>query len=168
MIAALDVHYSATKSNAAAVVFGDWRSDSQIEQFTAIDAPAAEYQPGEFYMRELAPLLKVIAQIKYKVDTYVIDGYCHLSSEHAPGLGAYLNDALGCSATIVGVAKNRYRQSHHAAEVFRASSKRALFVTAIGIDYNLAAQHIASMAGRFRIPDILKAVDRLSRTGMER
>jgi deoxyribonuclease V len=164
MIAALDVYYTATQAHAAALVFADWGSNASIARYTAMESPAAAYEPGKFYLRELSPLLKVIGQIQQDVDTYLIDGYCHLSPNFAPGLGAYLSEALGQTATIVGVAKKRYRQSQHAVEVRRGRSKRPLFVTAIGIGYELAAQHVASMAGRFRIPDMLKAVDRLSRT----
>jgi len=82
-------------------------------------------------------------------------------------LGAYLNKSLAHPAMIVGVAKNRYRKSQHAVAVFRANSKRPLFVTAIGMGYDVAAQHVKSMAGQFRIPAIIKAVDRLSRTETE-
>ncbi len=114
-------------------------------------------------MRELSPLLEVIRRIDRDVDTYVIDGYCSLSSAGAPGLGVHLDDALERSATIVGVAKSRFRQSRHAVEVLRGRSRRPLFVTAIGIDDQLAGRHVASMAGRFRFPDMLKAADRLSR-----
>ena len=167
MIAALDVHYTETKSHAAAVIFDEWYSDEPIATHTATDTNVAEYEPGKFYMRELSPLLKVISQIQGVVDVYVIDGYCHLSHSFAPGLGVYLHDALESPAAIVGVAKNRYRNSDHAVEVFRGGSKRPLFVTSIGMEYGVAAEHIQSMAGEFRIPAMLKAVDRLARTSVE-
>jgi len=167
MIAALDVHYSGNTATAAAVVFENWSSNEAIAQYTALESPVAAYEAGQFYMRELSPLLTVIKQIKLPTDTYIIDGYCHLSSDFAPGLGVYLNDALGKSATIVGVAKNRYRDSQHAIEVLRATSKRPLFVTSIGISYEIAAQNVASMAGQYRIPEMLKAVNRLSRISLQ-
>lgn len=166
MIAVLDVHYIDTKAHAAAVVFADWQSEEQLTSHRAIEEPVAEYEPGKFYMRELSPLLKVIMQLDPKVHTYVIDGYCHLSQDFAPGLGAYLHASLAQPVTIVGVAKNRYRDSEHAVEVFRANSKRPLFVTAIGIEYKLAGEHVHSMAGQFRIPKMLKAVDRHSRNAI--
>jgi deoxyribonuclease V len=167
MIAALDAHYSQTRAHAAAVVFHEWRSPDYIAHHTAIESPVLEYEPGRFYLRELSPLLKVIRQIDCHIDTYVIDGYCHLSAKFAPGLGAYLRESLARPATIVGVAKNRYQESQHAVEVFRANSKRPLFVTAIGMGYDVAGQHVKSMAGQCRIPAMLKAVDRLSRTETE-
>src|SRR5215471_16698552 len=107
MIVALDVHYSETTAHASAVVFNEWHSREYIACYTAIDSPVAEYEPGQFYMRELSPLLSVIRKIAYQVDTYIIDGYCHLSSGNAPGLGEYLHRSLKVPATILGVAKNR-------------------------------------------------------------
>jgi deoxyribonuclease V len=83
-------------------------------------------------------------------------------------LGACLYEAIGGGASIVGVAKSRYRDTSHAIELTRGVSKRPLFITAIGMDYGQAARHIASMAGDFRIPSLLKAVDRLARTRPER
>jgi deoxyribonuclease V len=167
MIAALDVHYTDTAAHAAAIVFKEWQSEEPIASRTATEEPVAAYEPGKFYRRELSPLLRVITQIGFDVHTYVIDGYCHLSRDLTPGLGAYLHRSLTQPAVIVGVAKNRYRDSEHAVEVFRANSKRPLFVTAIGIEYNVAAQHIQSMAGQFRIPKMLKAADGLARTEIE-
>lgn len=167
MIAALDVHYTSTKAHAAAIVFDEWQSDEPLARHTTTEAPVAEYEGGKFYLRELSPLLKVIAQLGSDIDTYVIDGYCHLSRKFVPGLGAYLHASLTHSTIIVGVAKNRYRDSKHAVEVFRANSKRPLFVTAIGIQYRVAGQHVQSMAGQFRIPKMLKAVDSLARAKSE-
>lgn len=167
MIAALDVHYTDTTAHAAAVVFDEWQSDNSLASHAVTEAPVAEYEPGKFYMRELLPLLKVIADLESNVFTYVIDGYCHLSRDFVPGLGAYLYDALPHPAVIVGVAKNRYRDTNHAVEVFRGDSTRPLFVTAIGIDYDVAGRHVRSMAGQFRIPKMLKAVDSLARLEAE-
>ena len=167
MIVALDVHYTDSTAHAAAVVFNKWNSAESVARYTATESPVADYEPGLFYMRELSPLLKVIGQIAGSIDTFVIDGYCHLSSDCAPGLGVHLHDSLSQPATIVGVAKNRYRNSEHAVEVFRASSTRPLFVTSIGIEYDVAAGHVQSMAGPFRIPTMLKAVDRIARSDKE-
>lgn len=167
MIACFDVYYSGGKATAAAAVFSDWRSLKFEFAYTAILSDVAEYEPGKFYLRELAPLLSVIEKIEQPIETFVIDGYCHLSSDLKPGLGAYLHETLPQGVEVIGVAKNCYRQSQHAVEVYRGESSKALFVTSIGIEPELAAKHVASMAGEFRIPTILKAVDRLSRVGQE-
>ncbi|MBK8015145.1 MAG: endonuclease V [Deltaproteobacteria bacterium] len=163
MIVALDVHYTGSTAHAAAVGFDEWQSDKCIASYTAMESPVAEYEPGKFCVRELSPLLKVIRQIDSNITTYVIDGYCHLSSDLAPGLGAYLHEALAEPTAIVGIAKNRYRQTQHAIEVFRGKSRRPLFVTSIGIEYDVAGRCVQSMTGQFRVPEMLKAVDRLAR-----
>src|SRR5262245_4385713 len=109
MIAALDVHYANSTAHAAAVVFRDWRSRAIIARYTAAQPAAADYEPGQFYLRELAPLLAVTQRIQEDINAFFIDGYCHLSADFAPGLGAHLSNALAQSAAIIGVAKNRYR-----------------------------------------------------------
>ena len=166
MIAALDVHYSASSACAAAILFDDWGAEVPKERHSVTVPGCADYQPGQFYLRELSPLLDVIINISNRVDTYVIDGYCHLSSDCAPGLGTILHQELKQEAIIIGVAKNRDRQSNHAVEICRGNSTRPLFVTSIGIEYNLAGEYINSMAGNFRIPTLLKTVDRLARDGL--
>ncbi len=163
MIACLDVYYSGDTANAAAIVFSDWQSDSPVSKYTALVRGIAEYEAGRFYLRELEPLRAVISKIAEPIHTYLIDAYCHLSDDHAPGLGSYLFESLDQKATIVGVAKNRYRDSKHAVELLRGRSIRPLFVTSIGIPYDTAARHVASMIGQDRIPVLIRAADRLSR-----
>lgn len=165
LISCLDVYYTEEKADAAAVVLADWQAGSPLSRYTATVKGVAQYEPGRFYLRELLPIQAVIAKIVEPIDVYVIDGYCHLSPDHTPGLGAYLHEALGGAVSVVGVAKNRYRDTTHAVEVLRAGSVRPLFVTSIGLAYDAAAQRIASMAGKYRIPDLIKAADRLSRGG---
>lgn len=164
MIAALDVHYSDTKASAAAVVFESWDSETPLSTYVVSTQNCGDYLPGQFYLRELQPLLAVISAIRDEITIFVIDGYCHLSAEGERGLGAHLAENLPDESTIVGVAKSRFRGSQHATEVFRGESKRPLFVTAIGLNYHQAANKIASMHGPYRIPTLLKEVDRLSRT----
>lgn len=168
MKACLDVFYSRGSATAAALVFEEWSASAFVSAYTVTVPQLAAYEPGKFYRRELGPLLAVIAKIDVPIDVYVIDGYCHLSAARAPGLGAYLKKALPSTISVIGVAKSRYGNSDHAIELLRAQSRRPLFVTAIGIDYEQAAQYIASMAGAFRIPTLLKAVDHLTRTATTR
>jgi deoxyribonuclease V len=168
MIACLDVYYSDSRAHAAAVVFESWSSTEVVAEYDATVAELAPYQPGQFYLRELQPLLAVIEKIKQSIDTYIIDGYCYLSADLAPGLGARLHDRLGRTSTMIGVAKNRYQQTSHATELFRGGSARPLFITAIGIDSEHAAHLIGSMAGQHRIPILIKAADGLSRSIRQR
>ena len=167
MIACFDVYYSGEKATAAAIVFSDWQSSSYESAYTASLSDVAKYEPGEFYLRELAPLHSVIDKIEQPIETFIMDGYCHLSADMRPGLGSYLQESLTPGAVIIGIAKNRYRDSQHAAEVIRGQSLKPLFVTSIGIERELAAENVRSMHGEFRIPTMLKAVDQLSRSGSE-
>lgn len=163
MIACLDVQYDEGTGRAAAVVIDDWTADTARAAYCVSVAVDEEYKSGEFYRRELAPLLEVIDQIKEDIDVFVVDAYCQLDEKGSPGLGAHLQAALGPDVTVIGVAKNRYRDSRHAEEVLRGGSDRPLFVTAVGMSADAAATNIASMAGPYRVPKLLKQVDRLAR-----
>lgn len=167
MIACLDVHYSESNACAAAVVFKKWQAKTAQSEYSASVGPANAYEPGRFYLRELVPLTRVIETIGEAVDVFVIDAYCSLDSDGAPGLGAHLHRALDESVAVVGVAKNRFRNTDHARLVYRGDSSRPLYVTAVGMDPDRAADSIASMSGDYRIPNLMKQADRLSRSQPE-
>ncbi len=164
MIVCLDVHYTETGASAAALVFESWGSGNSIdEKFICLDK-IEEYVPGSFYKRELPPLLKLLSLLPDQPAILLIDGYCTLSADGLPGLGARLFDRLPYKPTIVGIAKNRFKDTCHAEEVYRGNSNRPLFVTSIGIAQDEAADRIAAMHGEYRIPTLLKAVDSLARS----
>lgn len=163
MLACLDVHYTGDHAHAAAVTFESWHSTSSLSQFTAALRQDAPYEPGNFFRRELPPLLAVLGRLPEEPQTILIDGYCVLSAEGEPGLGAHLSEKVSPDTTIVGIAKNRYRDSTHAAEVLRGTSKQPLFITAINMPQQVAAKHVHDMAGTHRIPMMIKAVDTLAR-----
>jgi deoxyribonuclease V len=98
-----------------------------------------------------------------QVELIVIDGYVWLDENRRPGFGAYLHEAMGERIPVVGVAKTRFATDDQAIEVRRGASDRPLYVTAAGIDPELAADAILEMHGAFRIPTLLKRVDSLSR-----
>ena len=164
MIACFDVHYEHDYATAAAILFEDWQDDRISAQVTVRCTDIAAYQSGSFYQRELKPLNAILEKIECNVDCFVIDAYCHLSEDGSPGLGVYFHELLPDDPVVIGVAKNRFRDTTHAIEVLRGESKKPLFVTAIGIEDEVAAEHIRSMAGEHRIPTILKAVDSLCRS----
>ena len=166
MIACFDVHYADDATvRAAAIVFQNWSDETPIEQLVVPCSSPHEYVAGEFFKRELDPLKTVISKIENPIQTFLIDAYCQLSADGMAGLGTYLFNELREDSIVIGVAKNRFRDTGHAAEVFRGGSSRPLFVTSIGIDYQLAAGRISSMCGSHRIPTLLKMVDQLSRNG---
>lgn len=165
MIAVVDVHYhSAGGSTAAVVVFRDWREDRIETEFLENIAEVEPYEPGNFYKRELPCLLLVLGKVQHTLETVIVDCYVWLAPDNRPGLGAHLNRALGSGIAVVGVAKNPYRELSNALPVIRGRSRRPLYVSAVGIDPASAANHVGSMHGHYRIPTILKRVDRLCRS----
>jgi len=165
MIACFDVQYELNCGHAAAITFAEWTDTSSVDQYSLAVPGVGEYRPGSFYQRELKPICEIIKLIQSPVKYFVIDAYCHLSASLDPGLGSYLLQTLPEDSVVIGVAKNRFRDTTHAVELFRGGSDRPLFITSIGIGYQQAASFIKSMSGDHRIPTLLKTVDRICRSG---
>jgi deoxyribonuclease V len=107
-------------------------------------------------------LLAVLGKVGVLVETVVVDGYVWLSRDAKPGLGAHLYESLGRTIPVIGVAKTQFL-SAPAACVKRGHSDKPLFVTAAGIDLEMAARYIEGMHGEHRLPTLLRRVDRLCR-----
>jgi deoxyribonuclease V len=161
---AVDVHYlDGGMARAAAVAAGE-RTFSRVAWTRALVVPTgAPYVPGQLYLRELPPLRAVIPA-GGGVSLIVVDGYVDLDPDGRPGLGARVHAEFG--VPVIGVAKTAFRGASHAAAVLRGGSSRPLHVTAAGMSVGEAAGVVGEMAGRFRLPDALKLVDRLAR-GLE-
>jgi len=158
------VHYLADGGARAALVGSrDRRFSVVTETRTALIGSVAPYRPGEFYRRELPPLRAVIPA-GGEVALIVVDGYVDLDPDGRPGLGAHVHAEYG--VPVVGVAKTAFAGATHAARVLRGQSARPLYVTGAGLPVAEAAAMVAQMAGRHRLPDVLKQVDRLAR-GLE-
>jgi deoxyribonuclease V len=163
MILALDAHYRQDDSGrVAAVAFNDWTDNRPAEEYYTEITHAEPYRPGEFYLRELPGLLEIIEKVGEKPDMIVVDGYAWLGRDR-PGLGARLWESLGRTVPVIGVAKSPFKGAP-ALEVEHGGSWRHLYVTAAGIDQVKAAEAIRSMHGAHFMPEMLRLVDRLSRT----
>jgi deoxyribonuclease V len=163
MIAAVDVHYFKTGGTAAGVLFKHWTSERpEVELGESIER-VEPYEPGSFYRRELPCLLKLLEPVKNRVETVIVDGYVWLGPGNRPGLGAHLFKALDEKIRVIGVAKSIFSRATNARAVLRGRSRRPLYVTAVGIDSLVAAEHIRTMHGAHRIPTLLKRVDELCR-----
>lgn len=161
MICCVDVDYQPAGVTSACAGFDAWTDPiAAIEIVMRSSRPAAEYRSGEFYVRELPFLLALLERMP-PVDVVVVDGYVWLGPDH-PGLGKHLHDALAAPTAIVGVAKTRYAGAE-SVDVVRGDSDKPLFVTAVGIDPRVAAEHVRAMHGEFRIPTLLRRVDALAR-----
>ncbi len=163
-ILALDVGYKDTGALSAGVLFDGWTATSPLKEITTHVPDVEEYVPGEFYKRELPCILAVLSLVSDPLDLIIIDGYVDLGTPPRDGLGAHLWNHLGGSVPIVGVAKTRYAGTSQEIAVHRNGSTRALYVTARGIPIEDARSGVLSMSGSYRIPDMLKLVDTLSRT----
>lgn len=162
MFAAVDVYYPASGgARAALVLASDAAFSVYVCEKTAFVEHVAPYRPGEFYRRELPPLRAVLADVEH-VELLVIDGYVTLDPGGRLGLGAYAHAEFGMP--VIGVAKSRFASAVHAIPVVRGSATRPLYVTSARIPPADAAELVRTMAGRFRLPDALRQVDRLARS----
>lgn len=163
MIAAVDVHYSGDAGYAACLAFPRWTDAEPDAEYGALVRPVQDYEPGQFWRRELPCLLAVLACLLQPPEVVIIDGYVWLDASDRKGLGAHLFEALGAAIPVVGVAKGSFCGSPHATQVSRGSSSRPLFVTAAGMPLADAAAAVASMHGAHRMPTLLRRVDQLCR-----
>ena len=163
MIACFDVHYRADFAQAAAVVLSDWRDAKAVRTYVIQTPLAGEYEPGQFYKRELPVLLELLARIEEPLTYLVVDSYVYLS-QNRPGLGAYLYEAVDKKIPVIGVAKTHFRAAEAVEEsLLRGESSKPLFITSVGCETAWAAARITDMAGPYRMPDMLKLADQLSK-----
>lgn len=160
--AAVDVHYLDRGGARAAAVLAVEPTFAAIAGQRVVEVDSvAPYQPGLFYLRELPPIMAVLPTAG-PLDLLVIDGYVDLDPDGRPGLGAHLHDATG--VPVIGVAKTRFRLATHAIAVHRGEqATRPVFITAAGLPAEHAADLVARMAGRHRVPDALRRADALAR-----
>lgn len=98
------------------------------------------------------------------IDFIIVDGFVYLDDEMKYGLGGYLYEKLNKEIPIIGVAKTNFASIEKNKRILlRGDSKKPLFVTAIGIDLDDAFEKVESMAGEFRMPTLLKEMDRLTK-----
>lgn len=165
MILAFDTYYSDKKAKTVAIGFNAWTDAQPHEVFTETLDDVADYQPGEFYKRELPCILSLLSRIDLaKVEAIVIDGFVILDDNGKPGLGGHLYARLDQKVPVIGVAKTNFALINEGKrEVFRGQSERPLFITALGIDLDVASNNIRHMHGDYRIPTLLKYLDGLTK-----
>lgn len=159
MLICLDTDYRDPQAQCAYVLFDSWGAAEPVQVgCVRIDA-VAPYEPGAFYKRELPGLLQALASVEHPLKAILIDAYVWLD-EGRGGLGWHLYEALERKIPVVGVAKTRFRPAEKVAiPVLRGESQNPLWVTAIGVETDWAAEKVKEMAGEFRVPKLLKMVD---------
>lgn len=161
MIAALDVHYKENYAKTVLLIFENWTSESYHECIEVKTTEITEYIPGEFYKRELPCLLEGLKRIDLNsIEVIIIDGYIYVDNEGNSGLGGHLYHSLNEQIPIIGVAKTKFaNNSETVVEVFRGESKNPLYVSAVGIEKEKAAEQVKKMFGDYRLPHLLKIMD---------
>lgn len=168
MFLAADVQYQGDTGFAAGVVFPFWDSATPEAQYVVRCPDVAPYVPGNFYLRELPCLLRLLDAVRLPIDCVIVDGFVFLDGVKRPGLGKHLFDALDGRTPVVGVAKSAFAGIREDCAVFRGGSRRPLYVTSIGLSSVAARAGVASMHGGYRLPVLLKAVDQLCRAEAKR
>lgn len=163
MILAVDVQYAEESAVVAGVLFRDWQSSVVESDRTKTINHIAPYEPGSFYKRELPCILSLLEDLSEPLETIVIDGYVTLGTDPSPGLGMHLYQKISKRSPVIGVAKNKFKDTPQICELRRGSSQKPLLITAVGMPLPEAKQKIAQMHGENRIPTLLKRVDQLCR-----
>lgn len=163
MILATDVDYKSQGAVAAGIGFSAWSQTSSDFELVSHISEVADYESGQFYKRELPCLLALIEEHRLQPKVIIVDGFVYLDQQQKPGLGKHLYDALGGRVAVIGVAKNAHQEIPNEWGVYRGESCKPLFVSSVGIQLDVAQQNILSMAGKFRMPTLLKQADSLCR-----
>lgn len=165
MIGVFDVGYVDDFAVVGCVAIENFADAEPAREWVVPGGPVGPYVPGEFYRRELEPLVRAVRSAG-DLSVCVIDAYVDLGEDAVPGLGRILFEQTG--VPVIGVAKSRYPGTPLELEVLRGTSKRPLFVAAAGFDSERARACIGSMAGVGRIPAVIRRADRLTRTAYSR
>lgn len=166
MIIAFDVHYRDDFAKAVGFGFHKWSDEEEDAIFIAFTKMTADYEPGAFYKRELPCLLTLLKQIDIaRITCLIVDGYVLLDNNGTRGLGGHLYEYLEEKIPVIGIAKKSFAgNTYYVREVFRGKSDNPLYVTALGIPLDLAAEYVRSMYGPYRIPSLLKRLDDETKT----
>ncbi len=165
MIYAFDTYYREKAANTVCIGFSDWEDWDVSFSLSQITEISNDYVSGEFYKRELPCILEILKKIDLKQqDIIIIDGYVFLDDQLRYGLGGHLYHELGKSNPIIGVAKSNFATlSNMKRPILRGKSRKPLYVTTIGLDLDDAANKVTSMFGEYRVPNLLKKLDQLTR-----
>ncbi len=163
MILALDVYYSKDSANCVGVLF-NWEDTFPAKIYRTTIACFENYIPGCFYQREMPSILALLDKVEFTdLEAIVVDGHVFTDTTNF-GLGGMVWLKIGQQVPIIGIAKNSFfNNSDTVVEVYRGKSKKPLYVSCVGTEIESVITNIKRMNGEFRIPTILKQLDRLSR-----
>lgn len=162
---AIDTYYrSDSDAYTVGVLFENWQDSKPKEIISCHTSSFAPYIPGQFYKREMPCILDLLKQINISnLDTIILDGFVKLPERDGLGMHLWKELGLPSSLSIVGVAKTRFDKCESIAlPVYRGKTAiKPLWVNTNGLISNEeAVDRIKQMHGDFRIPDLLKLLDK--------
>lgn len=167
---ALDTYYlEEDDAYTVGVLFDRWTDSEPQEIITTHTHDFASYIPGEFYKRELPCILDLLRKVRLdEIDVIILDGFLRLKlddvKEVKDGLGMHLKHYLPEHIRLIGVAKSMFGDNKRISEpVLRGESTNPLWVQGEGYSNKEAAELIKNMYGNYRIPQILKTLDKLTK-----
>lgn len=165
MILAFDTYYYENYAKTICLCFDEWSDRTYTSIYDETLDNSVEYIPGEFYKKELPYILSIMRQINLQnVNYIIIDGFVFLDDNNKFGLGAHLYESLDNKIPVIGIAKTNFATiEKNKKYLYRGKSKNPLFVTSIGINIEQAMEKVKLMNGEYRIPTLLKELDKLTK-----
>lgn len=165
MILAIDsYYYSDIDCYTVGISFDTWEQSTPTCIRSCHTSGFSPYVPGEFYKRELPGILGIIQLFDTNPDIIVVDSFITLEDMDGnikEGLGAHLLDSLNYSPIIVGVAKSMYcRCNEISLPLRRGNAINPIWIQGLGCTNEEALSFISRMHGVYRIPDLLKLLDK--------
>ena len=159
---AIDTYYYKDRAKTVGIVFNEW--EDEVPEKVLISWLSSDkygpYIPGEFYKRELPCIMHLLEQVP---DIRLEQ---ELDKEHPDFRNNHPTDPMKIyGPAIIGVAKTSFKgcdSDHGIAKVYRGEAKNPLYVctTWFNMSANEAAERIKSMHGNYRIPTLLKILDK--------
>lgn len=161
MIIAFDTYYFDNKAKTIGVSFNSWEDENPKKIYSETIEGIADYVPGSFYKRELPCILSILKNINLdEIKLIIVDSYVILDDNGKLGLGGHLFEKLNKEIPIIGVAKTGFHSNKlNTKALLRGESKKPLYISAIGIELNIAYENIKSMHGKYRMPTLLQLMD---------
>jgi deoxyribonuclease V len=165
MIVVIDVHYRENEAKVVCLEIDNWIDNISSKTHIVYKYDVADYESGAFYKRELPCIINIMEFVDLEmVECIVVDSYVYLDDDGKKGLGYYVYEHFEGKIPVIGVAKTSFHNNtKNVRPILRGSSLSPLYVSSIGIDLDVAAQHVVSMAGEFRMPTLLKLLDTLTK-----
>lgn len=164
-ILAFDSCYSGNEAKTVCLYFKDWTDVKPAKVISELFKVKEPYQAGSFYKRELPCIINLLKKIDLKeIQIIIVDGFVVLDDNNRLGLGGHLFEFLQRKIPVIGVAKNNFLSlNNNKRLLFRGKSNQPLYITALGIDADIACENIKKMNGDFRIPALLKRLDSITK-----